>query len=115
MLFKEEGVQIDEFILDDEEAYIITYKDSFFWTVDVFREDGSVSFIKGGILPESVDKFEACYDGRKTEIYIHTTDSYGSHREYVGETEAHQVAMDWVREVNQIYFNRKGQELAEAA
>ncbi len=115
MLARNEGVQINEFILNDEESYIITYKDSSFWGVTVFRESGFIIFAKSGVLPETVDKFEASYDGRITKIYLHTTDDYGFHREYVGETENHQSAMDWVREVNRTYFNRKSQELAEAA
>jgi len=115
ILAKNEGIQIDEFILDNEESYIITYKDSPLWGVTVFREGGFIIFAKSGVLPETVDKFEASYDGRITKIYLNTTDIYGSHREYIGETEDHQSAMEWVCEVNQIYFNRKSKELAEAA
>ncbi len=103
MLFQKEGVQINEFILNDKDAYIITYRDSYFWTVDVSRKTGLVSFIKGGILPESVDKFETKRNGQKTEIYLHTKDKFGAHENYIGETDDHATAEAWVSVVNKIY------------
>jgi hypothetical protein len=114
MIVNKELAQIKEFILDNESAYQITYEHSI-WSVIVSRESGLITFLKGGILPESVDKFEASYDGSKTEIYLHSTDKYGSHRAYIGETEDHQAAMYWVRKVNQFYANLKVQDIAKAA
>jgi len=107
MLFPKEGVQIDEFILNDADAYVITYKDSDFWVVDVSRKTGLVSSIKSSILPESVDRFEAKRNGYKTEIYLHTADKFGPHEDYIGETDDHAAAEGWVSVVNKMYENRQ--------
>ena len=69
MIINKEEAKIDKFVFNHEKAYRIRYKDSF-WGVNVFRADGHISFVKSGILPETVDQFEACYDGQKTRIYL---------------------------------------------
>ena len=110
MLLPKKGLKIDEFILDDEDAYIITYKNSDFWSVDVSRKTGLVGLIKSNVLPENVDNFEARRNGHNTEIYLHTTDKFGSHEDYIGEIDDHAAAKNWVSAVNKIYESRRNNQ-----
>jgi hypothetical protein len=73
----------------------------------VSRRGGSILFLKGSIHEGNFDRFEMRHNNGKTEIYMNTTDSYGSHCDYVGETENYQSAEKWISTVNQFYENRK--------
>jgi hypothetical protein len=112
---KDKVREIEEFDLNDERSYWLRFKNSA-WGLYVSKIGGSILFIKGAIYPESFDRLETKLNHGKTEIYLHTTDGYGSHCDYVGATENHEVAERWVNEVNLFYENRrKNQRATEAA
>jgi len=106
MFINKEKAKIKGFDLNHPKAYKIRYEGSA-RGLSVFRSDGAVMFGKGGILPESVDKFEMCCDGQKTRIYLYvTTEKHGSYSRYVGETEDHLAAIKWVSQVNNFYLTK---------
>jgi len=112
---KDKVLKIEEFDLNNERSYGLRFKNSA-WGLYVSKIGGSILFIKGAIHPESFDRIETKLNHGKTEIYLHTTDGYGSHYDYVGETEEHEAAEKWVNEVNRFYENRKkNQGATEAA
>jgi hypothetical protein len=99
-----QGTQIEKLGFD-EYTYRVKFKNSPIWSIYVSRVGGAVTFFKSGINPESVDRFEARRNGYNTEIYLHTTDKFGSHEDYIGETDDYVAAEDWVGAVNKIYEN----------
>ncbi|MBC8229509.1 hypothetical protein H8E77_08185 [bacterium] len=107
MFTLQKGTKIEKLEFD-QRVYRIRFNDIPMWTVYVFREDGAVSFLKGSILPESVDRFEARRNGKNTEIYLHTKGAVDGPRAYYsGETDNHAAATAWVSVVNKIYENRR--------
>jgi len=115
MLEIKSGTQIEKFEFN-EVAYTIKLKNYSFWAIHVSRKDGAVTFLKSVIIPGDVDKFEARRKNGKTEIYLHTTDRFGSHEDFTGETDDNVAAEAWVSVVNGIYEDsKKSQELAEVA
>ena len=110
MLKIQQGTKIEKFGFD-EYAYRVKFKNSPIWSIYVSRIGGAVTFLKSGIGSESVDGFEARRNGYNMEIYLHTTDKFGSHEDYIGETDDHVAAENWVGAVNKIYEKgKKSQE-----
>jgi len=105
-----QGTQIEKLGLD-EYAYRVKFRNSPVWSIYVSRIDGAVTFLKSGILPESVEKFEARSNGRNTEIYLHTKGAADGPRVYYsGETDDHTAAENWVSVVNKIYEKRRNNQ-----
>jgi len=102
---KNRHFEIEEFG-SDEYSYWIDFK-NLVWSLIVSRRGGSILFLKSSIHEDNLDSFETRHNNGKTEIYINTTDGYGSHCDYVGETEEHEVVGNWISEVNQFYENRR--------
>lgn len=111
---KDKVREIEEFDLNDEGSYWLRFKNSA-WGLYVSKIGGSILFIKGAIYPESFDRLETKLNHGKTEIYLYTTDGYGSHCDYVGATENHEAAERWVNEVNLFYENRRKNQRATEA
>lgn len=103
---KDKVREIEEFDLNDECSYWLRFEDSA-WGLYISKIGGSILFIKGAIYPESFDRLETKLNHTKTEIYLHTTDGYGSHRDYVGTTEDSEAAEEWINEVNRFYEERR--------
>jgi len=99
-----QGTQIEK-LECDEYVYRVKFKNSPIWSIYVSRIGGAITFLKSGVSPESVDRFEARHNGYNTEIYLHTIDKFGSHEDYLGETDDHTAAENWVGAVNKIYEN----------
>jgi len=111
---KNKHFEIQEFG-SDEYSHWIDFK-NLVWSLIVSRNGGSIFFIKSSIHEDNFDSFETKCSNGKTKIYINTTDNYGSHCDYVGETEEHEVAEYWISQVHQFYENRrKNKASVEAA
>ncbi len=106
MLKIKQGTQIEKLGID-EHTYRVKFKNSPIWSIYVSRVGGAVTLSKSGISPESVDGFEVRRNSHNTEIYLHTTDKFGSHEDYIGETGDHATAKVWVSAVNKTYENRR--------
>jgi len=108
---KERHFEIQEFG-SDEYTYWVDFT-NLVWSLIVSRNGGSILFIKSSIHEDNFDSFATKCSNGKTEVYINTTDDYGSHCDYVGETENHEAAENWITAVNQFYENRRKNKASE--
>lgn len=98
----------------DEYSYWIDFN-NLVWSLIVSRRGGSILFLKSSIHEANFKSLETRGNNGKTEIYINTIDDYGFHCDYVGETEDHETAENWIFAVNQFYGNRRKHKAAVEA